>query len=119
MRVRGTEEPEQLQHGRGPRPGELLEHRLHLGLLLLGQLGLPRRDPDRDRGEVAKHPHPRVAQRAADEEPPPDLEIGALRKGPIPNGIVLEGDGQEFGHGVEIGVGGDAGVHGGSIATPR
>ena len=90
LRMRRIEPLKQFHHLGSARPDELLNHRLDLSLLLGGELGLTRWDPHRDGGEVAQDPHPGQAERAADVETPPDLQVGAIRESPTPDRIALK-----------------------------
>src|SRR3954454_13821412 len=61
------------------RTQKVAQKRLDAVLFVVGDLDAARRDPNRGRLVVAQYPHPRVAQRASDVEPPPRLE--AVRVG--------------------------------------
>ena len=111
LRVAALEPVEQLEDLIGPGRGQLAEQRLDPLLLVLGQLGSLRRDPDRDRRVVALDPDPRIAQSAGDVEAPPGLEVLGLGEGPAPDRVLREGGGQSRGDPVEVALGRDAGGH--------
>ena len=82
-------------------PDELAEHGLDLRLVLLAQLRLPGRDPDRCRGPVVGQPDPFVRERAVHVETPPaavllEAPLG-VGKGPAPGRVVVEREGEDLG----------------------
>ena len=111
LRVAALEPVEQLEDLIAAGLGQLAEQRLDPLLLVLGQLGSPRRDPDRDRRVIALDPDPGIAQSAGDVEAPPGLEALGLGEGPAPDRVLREGGGQRRGDPVEVPLGRDARGH--------
>jgi hypothetical protein len=93
-RMVGLEAIEKGQHVVCMRTDELAQQRLDARLVLVGELGLSRRDPKRRRATVIGSPHPSVRNGTVHVEVPPNAVLLHTlvrgREGPAPGGVVVE-----------------------------